>query len=74
MAAVTICSDFGAKKIKSATVSIFTPFICHDELRMTSWQSQLPTQRKHCIPLYSTPGTKTGIPAEPRIMEMDDEQ
>ena len=30
MAAVTICSDFGAKKIKSLTVSIVSPSICHE--------------------------------------------
>ena len=30
MAAVTICSDFGAPKIKSLTVSIVSPSICHD--------------------------------------------
>ena len=30
MAAVTICSDFGAPKIKSATVSIVSPSICHE--------------------------------------------
>ena len=31
MAAVTICSDFGAKKtIKSVTVSIDSPSICHE--------------------------------------------
>ena len=29
MAAVTICSDFGFKKIKSVTVSIVSPSICH---------------------------------------------
>ena len=29
MAAVTICSDFGAKKIKSVTVSIVSPSICY---------------------------------------------
>ena len=29
MAAVTICSDFGAQKIKSVTVSIVFPSICH---------------------------------------------
>ena len=29
MAAVTICSDFGAKKMKSDTVSTFFPFICY---------------------------------------------
>ena len=30
MAAVTICSDFGAQKVKSATVSTVTPSIYHD--------------------------------------------
>ena len=31
MAAVTICSDFGAKKIiKTVTVSIVSPSICHE--------------------------------------------
>ena len=30
MAAVTICSDFGAPKIKSVTVSIVFPSICHE--------------------------------------------
>ena len=30
MAAVTICSDFGASKIKSLTVSIVSPSICHE--------------------------------------------
>ena len=29
-AAVTICSDFGAPKIKSATVSTVSPSICHE--------------------------------------------
>ena len=29
LAAVTICSDFG-KKIKSVTVSIVSPSICHE--------------------------------------------
>ena len=32
-AAVTVCSDFGAQEIKSVTVSIFTPSICHEVLR-----------------------------------------
>ena len=31
MAAVTIHSDFGAPKIKSVTVSIFSPPICHEQ-------------------------------------------
>ena len=30
MAAVTICSDFGAHKIKSVTISIVSPSICHE--------------------------------------------
>ena len=31
MVAITICSDFGApKKLKSLTVSIVSPFICHE--------------------------------------------
>ena len=30
MAAITICSDFGARKIKSATVSTVSPSICHE--------------------------------------------
>ena len=30
MAAVTICSDFGAQKIKSATVSTVSPSISHE--------------------------------------------
>ena len=30
MAAVTICSDFGAQKIKSDTVSTISPSICYE--------------------------------------------
>ena len=30
MAVVTICSDFGAKKVKSVTVSIISPSICQE--------------------------------------------
>ena len=30
MAAVTICSDFGAQKIKSAIVATVSPSICHE--------------------------------------------
>ena len=43
MAAVTICSDFGAeKKINSVTVSIFSPSICHgvmgqDAMNLVFW-------------------------------------
>ena len=30
MAAVTICSDFAAQRIKSLTISIVSPSICHE--------------------------------------------
>ena len=30
VAAITVCSDFGAQKIKSATVSTVSPSICHE--------------------------------------------
>ena len=30
MATITICSDFGAQKIKSITVSTVSPSICHE--------------------------------------------
>ena len=30
MAAVTICSDFGAPKMKPVTVSIVSPSVCHE--------------------------------------------
>ena len=30
MAAFTICGDFGAQEIKSVTVSIVSPSICHE--------------------------------------------
>ena len=32
MAAVTICSDFGAQRKKSVTVDIIFPSICHEEM------------------------------------------
>ena len=35
MAAITICSDFGAKKIKSVTVSIVSPSIWHEVIIAT---------------------------------------
>ena len=34
MAAVTICSNFGAQKTKSVTASTFIPSICHEVLGM----------------------------------------
>ena len=30
MAVVTICSDFGAQKVKSLSVSVVSPSICHE--------------------------------------------
>ena len=36
IAIVIICSDFGAQKIKSVTVSFFSPSICHEVMRMDS--------------------------------------
>ena len=33
MTTVTICSDFVAQNIKSLTVSIVSPFICHEVMR-----------------------------------------
>ena len=32
MASVTVCSDFGAQKIKSDTVSTVSPSISHEEM------------------------------------------
>ena len=34
MASVTICSDFGAQKIKSVTVSIVSPSVCHEVMEL----------------------------------------
>ena len=34
MAAVTICSDLGAQEIKSATVPIVSPSICHEVMAL----------------------------------------
>ena len=37
LAAVTICSDFGAQKIKFVTVSIVSPSICHKVIDPMPW-------------------------------------
>ena len=34
MAAVTVCSDFGAPKIKSVTVSIVSSSVCHEVMEL----------------------------------------
>ena len=36
MAAVIICSDFGAPKIKSLTVAVVSPSICHEMMGQDS--------------------------------------
>ena len=47
MATVTICSDFGAPKIKSDTVSIVSPSICHEVMgpdgmqNYKEWQGEI---------------------------------
>ena len=39
MAAVTICSDFGAREKKSVTVSIVSPSICHEVIGPPSFNN-----------------------------------
>ena len=34
MSVVTICSDFGAQENKSVTISIFSPSIYHEMMRL----------------------------------------
>ena len=46
MAAVTVCNDFGAPKLKSVTVSIVSPFICYkvmglDAMILVFWMLSL---------------------------------
>ena len=40
MAAVTICSDFGAQKINSAIISIFSSSIFHDVIETEYFNEQ----------------------------------
>ena len=46
MAAVTICSDFGAPQIKSVTISTVSPSICHEvadrDTYQIPWRDQMP--------------------------------
>ena len=44
MAAIIICSDFGAQKIKSDNVSTVSPSICHEVMEMDAMILVLP----HC--------------------------
>ena len=41
MTAVAICSDLGAQKIKSVTVSIVSPSIYHEEMELDAMISFL---------------------------------
>ena len=41
MAAVTICSDFGALKIKSVTVSFVSPSICHEVMGLDAMSEKV---------------------------------
>ena len=67
MAAVTICSDFGAPKIKSFTVSTVSPCICHEVMGKWShsvmsnslWPHGLQPTRLFCP--WDFPGRNTGV-------------
>ena len=53
MAAVTICSDFGAPPKKSATVSTVSPSICHEVMGPDVTFSSV--QSLSCVRLFATP-------------------
>ena len=72
MAAVTICSNFGAKKLKSDTVSTISPSICHEVMGpdamvlvfcMLSFKSTfwLKKVRNLCHPYSATPANQSEI-------------
>ena len=44
MTAAAICSDFGAPKIKSDTVSIVSPSICHEVILRVPWTARRSNQ------------------------------
>ena len=50
MAAITICSDFGAQKIKSDTVSTVSPSISHEVLYVNYISIKL-EEKKYLITL-----------------------
>ena len=54
MAVVTICADFGAQEIKSVTVSIVSPSVCHevmglDAVILVKRRQDLPFCRKSVL-------------------------
>ena len=65
MAEVTICSDFGAPKIKSVTVSIVSPSICHEVMGLDAMIFVFGMFSPHLLPkmvLGAQNGLKTKIP------------
>ena len=64
MAALTICSDFGAPKIKSVTVSIVSPSICHEVMGLVAmiFQPHPPLPRKN--------GSKKSFPSQAENWKM----
>ena len=75
MAAVTICSDLGAQKIKSDTVSTVSPSISHEVLAVVhlnlvyelSWKSLRDYHSSEILPFLLLPSSAWRIPgmAEP---------
>ena len=54
MAVVTICSDFGAQKMKSVTVSTISPSICHevmglDAMTLVFWMLSFPSSSPYIL-------------------------
>ena len=59
MAAITICSDFGAPpKIKSATVSTVSPSICHEVIGPNRLRGATPRLRSGAVAGRSYPTLK----------------
>ena len=50
MAAVTICSDLGAPKVKSLTVSIVSPSICHEVMGPDAMPYNIKTKQSSALP------------------------
>ena len=51
MAAITICSDFGAQEVKSATIATVSPSICHEVLGLDAMISVISyyNKPKECL-------------------------
>ena len=68
MAAITICSDSGAKKITSDTVSTVSPSICHEVMR---WQKYTEELYKNGLHDPDNCGLITHTHLEPDILECE---